>query len=184
MRITIQNFKGISAFLLGAILIVASQISCNVGVMPTAEVENQPEEPIEPEVPAEEGRQPEEPLPVQEEPHILRFVAHQTELQPGECTGLEWQVEGGFGVELDGQPVRFADGMDICPPETTSYHLVVDGGDRIVEAEVIVHVLVSSEEQPSPGEGYTQPTATQLFVSQGPAATSKPPTKAPVAPTN
>ena len=44
-----------------------------------------------------------------------------TKQQPGECAMLEWSVEGGFGVDLNEQPVERSRQMQVCPEETTAY---------------------------------------------------------------
>ena len=51
----------------------------------------------------------------------IAFTADHTELQPGECAMLEWSVEGGFGVDLNEQPVERSRQMQVCPEETTAY---------------------------------------------------------------
>jgi len=166
--------------LCGVIILIISQVSCNLGIVPISEGEAPVEEPLgenEPINPEEEPP-PEEPHPGNGEPHILHFIAHRTELQPGECTALEWQVEGGYRVEINGQSVNFADVMEVCPVETTSYHLLVDGGEGIVESEVIIQVQGQTDNQPPPAP--TQPVA-----PQPPAPTTVPPTaKPPAAPSN
>jgi len=123
----------------------------------------------------EPAAQPEESPPG--EVHIVYFRSLHPELPRGECTGLEWRVEGGFAVELDGRPVEPAGGMDICPQETTTYWLRVDAGDRLLEEQVIVHVFV-----PEPGEGgEPPPEATEKPPAEGPAPGGNPPPAAPSA---
>jgi hypothetical protein len=170
MRITYRAI----GFFCGVIILASNLSSCNLGNQPVTNVEVPPEEPSEPMIPADEP-------PPGGEVHIGYFVSHRTEIHPGECTALEWHVEGGFGISLNGQQVNSEDIMEVCPAETTEYWLAVDQGDKMVTAQVTVHVespsqLDSGDPPPEP----TQPTA-----PQEPTPTSKPPAaKAPTTPQN
>jgi hypothetical protein len=94
-------------------------------------------------------------------------------------------VEGGFGVELDGRRVNSADGMDVCPPETTSYHLSVDAGDRTEEMEVTIHVQGAPASdgnpraEPPASDESPPPEPTQASAPAVPSPTSRPPTASP-----
>jgi photosystem II stability/assembly factor-like uncharacterized protein len=61
----------------------------------------------------------------------ITFTAERSELLPGECTLLEWQVSGGFGVTLDDKTVDKTGKQEACPRETTRYTLAVDIGTSI-----------------------------------------------------
>lgn len=176
--------RKIAVMLCAVILLAASQSGCNLGIRSAQESEEPPlpGEPMgsEGEIPSDE-RPPEEPEPGGEA-HIIHFFAQKPEIEPGECTAIEWLVEGGYGVELNGQRVDFGGGMDVCPPETTAYHLMVDGGDVLLEREVVIHVIG----QPS-GEGDhppEEPESTEPAPppTQNPAST-EPPTGSPIATT-
>jgi hypothetical protein len=113
------------------------------------EEEFRPEEHPEDEFPPEEH--PEEPLPEEMgEAHIVHFEAHRTRLGPGECTGLEWHVEGAHEVFLNGEPTEPSGGREICPSETTGYHLFVESGGRSDEREIVVEVEGAGPAQPAP----------------------------------
>ena len=107
------------------------------------------EEPSTPGEPLAE-QPPEEGLPPGEVQ--IAFTADRTDLQPGECATLEWSVEGGFGVELNGQPVERSGQMQVCPEETTPYWLGVDTGETMEEREVVIFVEGAGEPPPE-GEG-------------------------------
>ncbi len=92
-----------------------------------------------------------EPEPPPEEGVRISFTADRTNLAPGECTTLRWSVEGGFGVELNEQPLERSGQSQVCPQETTPYVIAVDAGDRLERRELVIIV-----------EGTTQPTATAL----------------------
>ena len=184
MQITHPKARRALAFICGVIIVVSSLNSCNLGVTPATDLEALPEEPSEPMIPPDEPSEPMidpgEPPPDEPSPggetQIQYFVAHRTELQPGECTGLEWQVEGGFQVNLNDQQVDFGGLVEVCPAETTEYWLTVDAGDRMIDAQVTVHVEGSS----LPDDGNPPPEPTQPS-----APTPKPPTvTAPSAPQN
>ena len=80
----------------------------------------------------------------------ITFTADHTNLQPGECTMLQWRVQGGFGVELNGQPVERAGQTEVCPEETTPYWLGVDTGETMEEREVMI--IVEGVGEPPPPE--------------------------------
>jgi len=91
------------------------------------------------------GGFPEPPYPGQTgepppgEPMVF-FAADRTNIQPGECVILKWNVEGEgfFGVELNGQPVDPSGHQQVCPHETDIYTLGVDIGHEMLHREVFV----------------------------------------------
>jgi hypothetical protein len=100
---------------------------------------------------------PEEPPPGEAEPgevQSIMFTADRTEVQPGECTTLQWNVEGGFGVYFDGQPVEHSGETQVCPEETIPYRLGVDTGETMEEREIVIVVAGEGQprEEPPPGE--------------------------------
>ncbi len=70
----------------------------------------------------------------------INFGADSTTLQPGQCANLQWNVRGGFGVRLDGQPVDLTGQKQVCPNTTTTYRLEVDTGGRVEAREVTIQV--------------------------------------------
>jgi acetyl esterase/lipase len=98
----------------------------------------------------------EEPGPVEAN---LQISADRTSIQPGECATLTWRVQGGFGVELDGEAVQGEGGRQVCPHGTTTYTLRVDTGERLAEASVEVQVAGDGSPAPFPSEGSPQPYA-------------------------
>jgi len=90
--------------------------------------------------------------PPPEEPPEMQIVlsADRTRLQPDECATLEWNVQGGFGVELNEQPVERSGQKQVCPEETTTYWLGVDTGETMERREVTI--IVEGAEQPPPPE--------------------------------
>jgi tetratricopeptide (TPR) repeat protein len=82
----------------------------------------------------------EAPPPPPEEGVRISFNADRTNLRLGECTTLRWSVEGGFGVELNGQPVERSGQSQVCPPETTPYVIAVDAADRLERREVVIFI--------------------------------------------
>jgi acetyl esterase/lipase len=95
-----------------------------------------------------EAMPPERPGEVQ-----ITFTADRTGLRPGECATLEWDVEGGFWVELDGERVERTGQKRVCPEETTPYCLGVDAGEAIERKEIVISVG---------GAGETPPEATAM----------------------
>jgi len=101
------------------------------------------------------GSTPGEPPVTPAPPEVsIAFRADRTELAAGECTVLIWQVEGGFGVVLDGRPVQRAGTLEVCPVETTRYRLSVDAGTHLeeAEAEVIIAQAEPDTSTPPPGQ--------------------------------
>jgi hypothetical protein len=62
------------------------------------------------------------------EPEI-EFQAREDQVEPGECTVLERDVQGaeGYLVFLDGEEVHASGREEVCPEEPTAYKLVVGG---------------------------------------------------------
>jgi len=91
----------------------------------------------------------------------IELSADRLELAAGGCAHLSWKVAGGFGAELDGQPVERSGGRDVCPSATTTYTLAVDAGTRLERREVTISVAGSSRPSSTPS-------------STGPAGTGTP----------
>lgn len=70
----------------------------------------------------------------------ITFTADRTNLQPGQCAILQWNVQGGFGVNLNGQPVERTGQKQVCPQETTLYRLGVDAGTTVLTRDVTIVV--------------------------------------------
>jgi len=95
------------------------------------------------------GEPPEEPPPGETDPgkvQSITFTADRTDLRPGECATLQWSVEGGYGVFLNGEPVEHAGESRVCLEETNLYTLEVDTGETMEWSEVVI--MVEGEEQP------------------------------------
>jgi hypothetical protein len=86
----------------------------------------------------------------------IEFEAREDRIERGECTYLEWEVQGaeGYPVFLDGELVRASGSESVCPGETTTYALVVG----------------------VPGDSYEERVVVQVESGPGPAPTSAPPT--------
>jgi cell division septation protein DedD len=161
-----------SHLFLAILALAAAAIACNFA-SPQPQAYYTPPPEGEPQIPAEEPRSG--------EAHIV-FNTERSELRAGECTALHWNVEGGFGVMLNGQGVDFSGSREVCPGETTAYRLAVDQGDRVNEAEVVIHVMENPGEPPvqqPPAQG--QPPQQQPQQQQPP--TSQPPQQPPQQPT-
>ena len=89
------------------------------------------------------------------EPEI-EFRAREESIERGECTYLEWEVQGAeeYQVFLDGEQVGASGSESVCPGETTKYELVVG----------------------APGGPYEESVVVQVESGPGPAPTSAPPT--------
>ena len=83
----------------------------------------------------------------------LALSADRTSIQPGECVTLTWYVQGGFGVELDGEQVAGEGQQQVCPHETTTYTLRVDTGERLAEESVEIQMAGEGSPAPVPSEG-------------------------------
>lgn len=84
------------------------------------------------------------PTPTRLVPRSYRveFTAKESIIEQGECTDLEWRVEGGVSVTLDGAFVDFSGSEEVCPDKKKSYRLVVqlpnNSGTEIREVTVNV----------------------------------------------
>ena len=95
--------------------------------------------------------------PAQTQVQII-LVAEPLTIKRGECAVIKWEVQGGFGVKLDGAIVSWADGMRVCPSQTTTYRLEVDAGAEIKSQSITINVEVTA---PNPG---ITPSRTPTFT--------------------
>ena len=135
-----KSQKSIQLILLSLVLSIVTALAL-IGLTGCTIIIGEVPEPEEPpaEQPPEEGP-PDEVL--------ITFTADRTHLQPGECAMLEWSVQGGFGVELNGQPVEKSGQKQVCPEETIPYRLGVDTGETMEEREVMIFVEGVGEPPP------------------------------------
>jgi hypothetical protein len=121
-------------FLIIAALALIGLTSCTITIHgPELALDEPPEEPASGE-------------PSPGEVQSITFTADRTDLRPGECATLQWSVEGGYGVFLNGEPVQHAGERRVCPEETNLYTLEVDTGETMEWSEVVI--MVEGEEQP------------------------------------
>jgi photosystem II stability/assembly factor-like uncharacterized protein len=97
----------------------------------------------------------------------IDLIAADPILEQGNCTIIEWHVQGGFGVVLNGEDVDFSGQRSVCPEKTTTYKLSVDAGDRLEERAVEIIVIAEGEEVPR--EVQTEPS--DITSTQEPATT-------------
>ena len=83
------------------------------------------------------------------------FVADPLTIKRGDCSVMKWEVRGGLAVMLEGKPVPPADGIRVCPPQTTTYQLTVDTGTERRTQSITINV-----EAPAPIPVVTPPTPT------------------------
>jgi len=108
------------------------------------------------------------------EPQI-QFAAREDVIESGECTYLEWEVEGAedYTVFLDGEKVRASGVESVCPRETTIYELVVAAPGGPHEGRVVVQV--KSGPGPAPTSEPPPPAATTAPAPAAATATPRPP---------
>ncbi|MGD8813552.1 MAG: hypothetical protein PVI78_03665 [Anaerolineales bacterium] len=70
----------------------------------------------------------------------ITFTADRTSIVAGECTTLRWHVPDDDNVALDGQPINPSGQMDVCPTDTTTYHIRVGIGDDARQQEITIVV--------------------------------------------
>ncbi|GEM_PF-1545310 len=117
----------------------------------------------------------------------ISFGADRTELNPGECVNLQWNVQGPhYSVMLDGSQVPDKGEKKVCPGEGTVFTLGVDTGEKVEERHISVSVggappppaPPDEGKPPAPPEGGESPA-----VPAVPPTEVAPPTPAPAAPT-
>ncbi len=77
----------------------------------------------------------------------ITFTADRTTLSKGQCAQLQWVVQGGFGVNLNGQQVEHSSQQQVCPTVNTTYRLEVDAGDQMLVREINIAVSGGSQQQ-------------------------------------
>jgi hypothetical protein len=85
------------------------------------------------------------PSPISPRRYSVSFEAEQTELVEGECTDLEWRVEGPVQVWLDDEPVDPAGSKEVCPEEDTSYTLETQIAGTTEIRRTIIEILVEPD---------------------------------------
>jgi len=74
-------------------------------------------------------------------PSVADFRADQTNVQPGQCTSIRWEVENVRSVFLDQEPTTEQNTRLVCPAETTTYTLLVvhpDGDQQTYQVTITV----------------------------------------------
>ncbi len=107
------------------------------------------------EEPREQEPREEEPREPHGEVHIVHYAANPPEIMAGDCSLLEWMIEGQGDFELNGQRVGNADTMQVCPTNSSSYALMVNGGSQ---QQVTVHVINNGQPQSPNQPAPTQPS--------------------------
>jgi len=90
------------------------------------------------------------------------FTAERDTLQPGECTSLSWDVEGGFGVTLNGDQVPKTGETEVCPEETQRFELSVDLGTRLETRTIQVFVNGNPGQRQADEPRPTEPAQAQV----------------------
>ncbi|MGD2253418.1 MAG: hypothetical protein PVF70_10950 [Anaerolineales bacterium] len=101
------------------------------------------------------------PPPVETEIEIL-FAAAPQEISRGQCAELYWEVHSPepYEITLGEYLVDPVMSVEVCPEETTTYHLIVHRGEEPVERTQTVVVLgEGGVAEPTPGEPGPGPTA-------------------------
>lgn len=71
----------------------------------------------------------------------LLFWVEDRSIQPGECTWMHWETEGGIAFINDQQRVNSGE-EEICPAESTTYHLTLKNQSGAVEESDWISVTV------------------------------------------
>jgi hypothetical protein len=134
---------------------------------------------------------------------MIDLFAERTNLQPGECTMLFWNTEGGIETFLNGEPVERSGEREIClGNEPMGFVLDLDTGERVESRSIEIRAEgipgeehppePNSEEPPQPEPQQPQPEPQQPQPQQPqpqpqpqqPAPQVQAPTQAPAAPAN
>jgi hypothetical protein len=114
-------------------------------------------------------------LPVTGAEPEIEFRAMKDVIERGECTFLEWEVQGAedHPVFLDGEEVRASGVESVCPGQTTMYALVVGVASGPCEERVVIEV--KSGPGPAPTSAPPPPAATTAPPPAAATATPRPP---------
>jgi hypothetical protein len=120
-------------------------------------------------------------LPIPGAEPEIEFAAREDVIERGECTYLEWEVQGAenYPVFLEGEQVGVSGRESVCPEETTMYELVVGAPGGSNEERVVVQV----KSGPGPGPTSAPPPPAATNPPSPPRATATPPPPAPPAAT-
>jgi hypothetical protein len=103
------------------------------------------------------------------EPVGISFTADRTSLKAGECTTLHWDVQGGYGVFLNGGDKPKSGQQGTCPDQTVTYSLCVDTGEANECREITI--VVTGEEPPGNEPVEISFTADRMGLRAGECAT-------------
>jgi hypothetical protein len=74
--------------------------------------------------------------------YTIFFEARQTRIDAGECTLLQWRVDGALNVTLNGKRVSRADQEEVCPSKDTAYVLRAELPDGAAQSRSITIFVV------------------------------------------
>ena len=100
----------------------------------------------------------------------IELGAREDAIERGECTVLEWDVQGaeGYPVFLDGEEVDASGREEVCPEETTGYTLVVGAPGGPYEEMVTIQVVAGLGPAPAPNQTPVGPSAAPTAESGEP----------------
>ncbi len=112
------------------------------------------------------------PSPTASGPVLILFTADRTQIAPGECVQLHWQVDAPqtFFVQFEGEGVPAEGSRQVCPPASQRFMLGVDLGDRMEWRTLVIEVIPPSEAEATP----TTPPLTPTSFPNTPPSTSRP----------
>ncbi len=102
---------------------------------------------VNPGNPGPVGPGPQNPGPGNAGEIQITFTADRTTLTSGQCAQLQWNVQGGFSANLNGQQVERSGQQQVCPTVTTTYRLEVDAGNQMLRNEVTITVSGGGQQQ-------------------------------------
>ena len=77
--------------------------------------------------------------------YSISFEARQTRIEEGDCTILQWRVDGALTITLDGKRVSRVDEKEVCPEKDTSYLLRAQLPDGVSQSRSVT-VFVSEKQ--------------------------------------
>ena len=84
-------------------------------------------------------------------PPRITFTADRTRLLFDQCATIQWNVEGEVAaVELNGQDVPRLAQSEVCPPQTTTFTLVVTGPDGATVERALTIAVEGTAPTPTP----------------------------------
>ena len=80
----------------------------------------------------------------------ISFWADQTQIQQGNCTNLNWNVQNASAVALEGGTVNSSGMQQVCPSQNKTYTLTASGASGKIQKSISINVSIPAPSDNDP----------------------------------